>query len=151
MSNTLRVLLVSLGVMLAVGALFAQSDPEVKPAWPAYLFSILLGFGTGPYWVGGNGNLFLVSDLSCVGFVAIGSVIVYGCDGLSSRSTLSGEAAGYLVIGAAAITYSIFRIWELLEVFNAVDKAKKAGLVADFNPIVTVNPTSLELDFRLRL
>ena len=151
MSHALKVILVMLGVTVAVGMLFAQSAPEAKPSWPAYLFSILLGFGIGPYWVGGNGNPFLVGDISCVGVMAIGALIVHGGGGLSSTSTFSGEDAGYLMIGAAAIAYSVFRIWELLDVFNAVEIAKTTGVVADFDPIVTANSVSLELDLRLRL
>ena len=150
MSDILKIILVMLCIILTAGVLFAQSATDAKPAWPAYFFSIFLGFGTGQYWVGSNANLFLVGDLSCVGVIAIGAVIVYGSSGSSSRPALTGAGLGYLMIGVSAIVYSAFRLWELLDVFNAVDKAKQAGSVTEFYPVVTVNPTSIELGFRLR-
>jgi hypothetical protein len=150
MSHILKIIVVMLCIILFADALFAQSPTDVRPAWPASLFSIFLGFGTGQYWVGSNGNLFLVGDLSCVGVIAIGAVIVYGSSRSSSSPALSGAGAGYLMIGVSAIAYSAFRLWELLDVFNAVDTARRAGSVTEFYPVVAVNPTSIELGFRIR-
>jgi hypothetical protein len=145
-----RVIVLSLALLFAHAAAFAQSAPEPKPAWPAYLFSIFVGFGTGPYWVGQNGNLFLIGDLSCVGVAAAGALVAFSSSP-SSGTGFSGASAGYLMISAAAIAFSVLRIWELIDVFGAVQKARKAGVVAELEPAVSIDPTSLGIGVSLRL
>ncbi|HTP58863.1 MAG TPA: hypothetical protein VMM82_08095 [Spirochaetia bacterium] len=140
MSHASKIAVAALALTLWGGAVFAQAASEPKPAWPAYLFSIFLGFGTGQYWAGQNGNLFLVGDASCIGVMGIGAVL-----------GSSGASAGYLMIGASAIAFSVFRIWELIDVFGAVDRAKKAGQVAQLEPVIKVDPSSVEVGVTLRL
>ncbi len=148
MPRAFRLVLVIFLALFAAGVVSAQGAPGPKPAWPAYLFSIFLGFGTGQYWVGGNGNPFLIGDLSCVGIAAIGAGLALGSPAPSS-SGLSGASAGYLMIGVGAIAFSVFRIWELIDVFGAVDDARSAGKVAALEPVVTGSLTQLEMGVRL--
>ena len=158
MSHTGKLVVLMLIIVLGAGAAFAQNagaqgggahgseaqgSPGTKPAWPAYVFSIFLGFGTGQYWVGGNGNLFLVADLSCVGLMAAGAVTAF--------SASSSMTVGYLMIGASAMAFSAFRIWELIDVFGAVEDSRKEGKVAQMEPVLSVSPTSLGLGVRLPL
>jgi hypothetical protein len=150
MSHAGKLVIMMLIMVLAAGVVFAQSAPAPKPAWPAYLFSIFLGFGTGQFWVGGNGNLFLIGDLSCVGVMAAGAVTVLSSSP-SSTSGLSGVSVGYLMIGVSAVALSVFRIWELIDVFGAVEAARKEGKVAEMEPVLSVSPTSLEMGVRLPL
>ena len=150
MPRAFRLVLVISLALFAAGVVFAQEARETKPVWPAYLFSIFLGFGTGQYWVGGNGNPFLIGEVSCVGIAVIGAALAFGSPAPTS-SGLSGGSVGYLMIGAGAIALSIFRIWELVNVFGAVDDARRAGKVAAFEPIVDGNLTQLEIGVRLHL
>jgi hypothetical protein len=55
------------------------------------------------------------------------------------------------MIGAGTIALSVFRIWELINVFGAVDDARRAGKVAAFEPMVNGNLTQLEIGVRLHL
>lgn len=143
MSHAGKLVVMVLAVMLTAGAVSAQSAPEPKPSWPAYVFSIFVGFGTGQYWAGGNGNLFLIADLSCVGVMTAGAV--------AAASSTPPGTVGYVMIGVSAIAFSAFRIWELLDVFGAVEEARKAGKVAAVDPVLGISPTSLELGVRLHL
>ena len=151
MLRAFRLVLVISLALFAAGVVFAQDAPETKPAWPAYLFSIFLGLGTGQYWVGGNGNLFLIGEVSCVGFALIGTALALGSPAPTSSSGLSGGSLGYLMIGAGAIVLSIFRIWELINVFGAVDDARRTGKVAALEPVVNGNLTQLEIGVCLHL
>jgi len=150
MPRAFRLVLVISFALFAADVVFAQDALETKPAWPAYLFSIFLGFGTGQYWVGGNGNPFLIGEVSCVGVAAIGAALALGSPAPTS-SGLSGGSLGYLMIGAGTIALSVFRIWELINVFGAVDDARRAGKVAAFEPMVNGNLTQLEIGVRLHL
>ena len=61
MSRLFKVVSLMLLVFLAAGALFAQDQPK-KPVWPAYVFSLALGFGSGQYYLHENGTPFLIGD-----------------------------------------------------------------------------------------
>jgi len=88
--------------------------------------------------------------VSCVGVAAIGAALAVGSPAPTS-SGLSGGSLGYLMIGAGTIALSVFRIWELINVFGAVDDARRAGKVAAFEPMVNGNLTQLEIGVRLHL
>lgn len=147
MSHSVKVALLALAVVSVSPAAFAQdAQATPRPAWPAYLFSIFVGFGTGQYWVGENGTLFLVGDLSSLAVVGVGAIVA-----ASSPSASSGATAGYVAAGVGAIAFSLFRIWELIDVLGAVENARKAARVAEIAPVVDVRATSLEVGVQLRL
>ncbi len=150
MSHARKVLVVALALVLAGASAFAQAPAEPKPAWPSFVFSIFLGFGTGQYWAGQNGNLFLVADVSCLTVLTTGAVLALSLPP-SPGAGFSAGSAGYLMISISAIAYCAFRIWELLDVFGAVDRARKAGAVAFLEPVVGFDPTSLEVGVMLHL
>jgi hypothetical protein len=144
-----KLVIITCTVTLAAGIAFAQATPEAKPAWPAYLFSIFLGFGTGQYWVGENGNLFLIGDASCVGVVALGAVMASLSAGTSPPSAQ--VTVGYVMVGVGAIALSVFRIWELIDIFGVVDTARKSGKVAEIDPVIIASPASFGLGAQLHL
>ncbi len=157
MSRFVKVVMISLLILLAAGTLFAQ-DAGPKAAFPAYALSILLGFGTGHYYVGANGTPFLIGDLVGVGGMAAGGIIAVAS--LFSAATnptytgaanaISGAAIGYGVLGVGAAVYLVSRVWEDISIFGAVDAAKKAGKVAEVVPVVNIQPTSFELGLSVK-
>jgi hypothetical protein len=157
MSRFLKIVSLSLLILLAAGALFAQGT-QPKQAWPAYAFSILLGFGTGQYYVGANGTPFLIGDLVGVGGVVVGEVVILSsvASALSnptSSSVASGGAGvivGYGLIVVGGIVYLVSHVWEIIDIFPAVDKARKAGKVVEVVPVVDVRRTSFELGVSLK-
>jgi hypothetical protein len=157
MSRFLKIVSLTLLILLAGGALFAQGT-QAKPAWPAYAFSIVLGFGTGQYWVGANGTPFLIGDIVGLAGIVIGEVVIVSsvASALASPSVSSVESAGtgvvvgYGIVVVGGLVYLVSRVWEFVDVFGAVDKAKKAGKVVEVVPVVEVRRTSFELGVSLK-
>jgi hypothetical protein len=98
-----------------------------------YLLTFLLGFGSGHFYLGDGGAVtFLVTDLVSIGIMVGGAVYMMSSAlSVTSGSTegLSGALTGYLIVGGGALIYSIARVWEIVDVFFAADKAKTAGTV----------------------
>lgn len=74
MARLPKIVTLVLLILLGAGALFAQAQPK-KPAWPAYAFSLLFGFGTGQYYLGDNGTAFLIGDVIGLGGIIAGEVV----------------------------------------------------------------------------
>jgi hypothetical protein len=57
---------------------------------------------------------------------------------------------GYGIVVVGGLVYLVSRVWEFVDVFGAVDKAKKAGKVVEVVPVVEVRRTSFELGVSLK-
>ena len=126
-------------VLLAAGALFAQ-DAQPKAEGPAQAFSVLPSFGTGQYYVGANGIPFLTADVvSWAGWVA-GIAVEYAAAYDPSLYSISPYEGG-LVAQATGLGIVLAGGLVVL-VFSNVDRAKKAGKVAEIVPVFTVQCTS---------
>ena len=142
MSRLKRVVSLMLLVFFAAGSLSAQAV-QPKSSAPAYILTLLLGFGTGQYYVGENGNPFLIGEL--VGYAAVlGGVLI------DASANPGGYTFGYAydytgvyIAAAGVVELLVFRIWEIVDVFGAVDRARAAGRVA-LVPVVSIQRTSFE-------
>jgi hypothetical protein len=150
LSRFLRIVTFALLAFLAAGVVSAQ-DAQPKAAWPAYAYSLLLGFGSGQYYLGANGTPFLVGDL-----IGVGAWIGGGIFALSARSTTDAQAAisstvtGSVFIIVGSLVYLVSHVWEIIDVFHAVDSAQRAGRVVEIVPVVDVRRTAWELGVSLR-
>ncbi len=144
MSCLLRVVTLAVLVFFAGSSLSAQDQP--KPAGPALLLSLFVGFGTGQYYCGTDGTKFLVSDLAGLTMTA---VVLTSPGILLSAGSLE-AAFTFLVFGP--VTFLVSRIWQILDVFCAIDEARKAGRVAEVVPAINVGirRTSFDLGVSLR-
>lgn len=122
---------------------------EAKSPVPAYLLSFLLGFGTGHFYLGDDSaSLFLIGELCGTGliiaslFIALSGFDLFGSDPHSFESTIA-----QVVAGIGILTLTIFRIWEIIDIFGAVDDAKKRGTAASNNVSIKLSPTSFSLNY----
>lgn len=136
MSRFLKVVAIALLVLLAANSVFAQEQP--KAAWPAYLLSIFLGYGLGHYYCGENGTPFLIVDA-----VTATCMVVMG-SGFSSSSSLS-------ILGFGSAIIMVSRIYEMIDIFGAVLRAKKAGRVAEVIPVIDVDIKRASFGFGVSL
>jgi TM2 domain-containing membrane protein YozV len=156
MSKTAKAILLVLILSLSSSSLFADSQPAPKASWPAYALSVLLGFGTGQFYLGENGIGFLIGDAS--GVVLMGAGYFYMVSSLlssaysystSTTTTYSTIMIGYGIIAIGALTYLVSRIWEIVDTFVVADKLGKEGRFA-LLPIIEIdsNQASVQLSFR---
>ena len=158
MSRLFKVIALALLILLAAGALFAQDAPMSRPAWPAYALTYLLGFGSGNFYLGQNGFGFLIGDAAGIAGLGIGyavivsSVLAIGTGSTTSSLTSAGTGVitGYGLVVVGSIVYLVSRVWEDIAIFGAVDKARKAGTVAEVEPILEMNNNSLEAGISIR-
>ncbi len=145
----MKSLYIVLVLAMLVGMVSWAQDAQPKAAWPAYFFSIVSGFGTGRYYLGQDGTPFLIGDL--VGLGGIGAAFIRA---LAASSSGEGSlSAGFQALGlylGGFIVYLVCRVWEFIDVFGAVDRAKEAGQVVEVVPVVDVRRTSLELEVSLK-
>jgi hypothetical protein len=156
MSRFLRIVTMALLILLAGGALFAQGS--AKASWPAYPLAIIVGYGTGQYYVGANGTPFLIADV--VGDAALYGGLIYAVVSAASvigNQSMSGAAnattgvlVGYGIAGVGSVVLLVSRIWQIVDVFGAVDKARADGKVVEVVPVVDVRRTSFELGVSLK-
>ena len=158
MSRLFKVVSVMLLVFLAAGSLFAQDAQSGKPAWPAYAFTFLLGFGTGQFYLGQNGTGFLIGDAAGLAGLGVGYAVIassifsigtsYTDTSLTSAGT--GVIVGYGLVVVGSIVFLISRIWEDIDIFGAVNRARQAGKVAEINPVLEIHNTSFEAGISIR-
>jgi len=122
---------------------------EAKSAVPAYLLSIFLGFGTGHFYLGDDSaSFFLISELCSTGVVVVGIALMFALvNPFDPFASLSAATAAYVVAGVGALALSVFHIWEIIDVFGAVDEAKKRGAVASQSLGVKISPTGFGLNY----
>jgi TM2 domain-containing membrane protein YozV len=151
MANPARVLVVVI-LVLAVGAVALSAQQPKKDAAPAYLFSWLLGFGSGHFYLNDPGAVrFLVLDILSYGATIGGYVVMYSAlydpyadfDAAMSRIYIGGGIA----IGGA-ILLAAARIWEIIDIFRAVNEQRAAGQVV-MRPAVEIrrDDVSVALSF----
>ncbi|MGA2641289.1 MAG: hypothetical protein ABSG21_10365 [Spirochaetia bacterium] len=159
MSRLIKVVSLMLLVFLAAGNLFAQTT-QPKAAWPAYVLCIFPGYGFGHYYLGQNGTPFLLGDLIGAGVALAGMGLI--ASAFSPGSVLSIDIflvffpygpppeivvdssefrTGCALLIAGGVVLLVSRIWEFIDVFAAVDRARAAGKVAVV-PVFNVQRTS---------
>jgi len=149
MSRHIRFTALLLVLVLAAGGAFAEGA-QAKSAFPAYALSFLLGFGTGQYYLGENGTPFLIGDAVGLGLEVGGliyevvSAASVTSDSASYESAVTGVYVGYGIVLVGGIVYMVSHVWEILDVFSAVDRARQAGTVAAVSPIIDVTTTAYE-------
>ncbi len=158
MNTPLKVLVVVLLVLFCAGSLFADGG-AAKPGWPAYFFSIFLGFGTGHFYLGEDGTGFLLGDLAglagvvgSVAYMLVATYSLYGDFSLPSVSALqSTYLTGFAIMGAGLVVTLVSRIWEIVDVIAAVNRLTEEGRVASLSPTLDVRPGSVSLGLSYRL
>jgi len=139
----------ALALLLVPASTFAQSK---KSEVPAYLLSVLLGFGTGHmYAESPKAGTFLWSEVGSIA-VMTGGVIystVSTASAVNSANSGSltsvsdattGAMTGLLITSVGSIAFGVFRIWEIVDIFGTVDQQKKAGILASAQPEISVQP-----------
>lgn len=122
---------------------------EAKSAVPAYLLSIFLGYGTGHFYLGDDSaSFFLITELCSTGVMLAGVILMFALvNPFDPYASLSAATAGYVVVGVGALAMGVFHIWEIIDVFGAVDEAKKRGAVASQSLSVKISPTGFGLNY----
>ena len=143
MFRPLKVVTLAFLVFFAASSLFAHTQP--KAALPALLLSVFVGFGSGQYYCGTDGTKFVLYDVGGLGMTALGAIMLASNDLDQSFTGIS-----FLLAGAG--TFLVSRIWQIFDVFWAVDEARKAGRIAEVVPVVDVDiqRASFELGFSLK-
>ncbi len=136
--------------MLSANSLFAKPQETPRQAWPAYAFSILLGFGTGQYYLGENGTGFLIGDVGGIvcmvgGYVYMASALISAAS-LSPGSSLTTVGTGYAIVGVGAVVYLVSRVWEVVDIFGTAERLRKGGKVAGLQPVIDVRPDAVAFE-----
>jgi hypothetical protein len=132
MTRFFKIATMALMILAAAASLFAESRP--KAAWPAYVLSIFPGLGLGHCYCGENGTTFLVGELAGLATLGVGIH-------LTVQETVQELASGRRSAGPylAAVGFGVlaaFRIGELIDIFGAVGRARKAGRISEVVPMV---------------
>ena len=137
-----RKLLAVLLLLLVLVATSAMAQEEKRDPFPAYLFSFLVGFGTGHFYLHDHSAVkFLILDAVTEGVVIGATVYTF----VSVRSVMStgviptGYYVGLGVVLAAGLAFSAVRIWELIDIFSVVNEQRAAGKLA-MRPVIEFGP-----------
>ena len=130
------VLLVVLLAVVCTDAFAQQKDPV-----PAYLLSILLGFGTGHLYLDdGMARQFLILDAATLAATAVGGLVVVASLFVAIDSeSYAGVYAGYGLAAAGAIAFAGSRIWEIVSTINTVDAVAENNKTA-IKPSISATP-----------
>ena len=159
MSRLIRKASIPVLFLLAAGALFGEAS-KPKDSSLAYPLAICVGFGIGHYYIGQNGAPFLIVDLISTAGIAAGYVIMARSfvmampprnPGSSSGSNASIDPhIGFDIWFAASLVLAICRVWQVVDIFRAVEVARKLGTVVEAVPVVNIQVTSYEIGVALR-
>ena len=146
MSRLFKVVCLTVIIFLAAGAIFAQQTQAPRSSTSAIILTLLLGFGSGQYYLGDNGIGFLLGD--AIGVVGVGvgyavfasSFVGYGY----SRYQTSTFDEGLALVAGGAIVLLVTRIWEIVDIFGRVEKGRQEGTVVEMEPVLDVRNTSFE-------
>ena len=118
-----------------------------KPAWPAFFLSVFVGFGTGQYYCGTNGTTFLLCD-----FLGLAMTVAIVVDPFLLMQGARNLEEAFLSLFTGPVLLLVSRIWQIFDVFWAIDEARRYGRVAEVVPAldVDIQRTSLELGVSLR-
>lgn len=110
------------------------SNNEVKNATTAWLLSILLGFGSGQFYLNNSGAPFLITELLFVAGGVTGSIMLF------TGEPIAGPIISYVSAGGMLIT----RIIEWVNLSKKVRTMRTEGRIA-FNPVIRIDPVSHDL------
>jgi len=160
MTRGIRIAILVLAIFMATGTVFA-ADNAPRAAWPAYAFSILLGFGSGQYYMGTDGLWFTVGDVAGLGLIlgggiyaltAAGSALGAAANGSYTTAATTAEggvlvAYGIIVVGS--IVWGVSRIWEIVDTVLTAPKLMSQGKLA-VAPVIEAGPegTTVALSFK---
>ncbi len=142
MQKTTKLIACVLLIMLVVAT---ASYAEAKSVVPGYLLGILLGYGTGHFYLGDSAaSLFLLTELGGTALV-IGGSALYFATALSLD--LAGAYTGLILIAAGAVVLEVFHIIEIIDIFRAADQAKRAGKVSENTLDLAITPTGFNVRY----
>jgi hypothetical protein len=121
---------------------YARNETQ-KEEWPAYLLAIFNGFGAGHHYLGDDFSLFFLgSQFAGCALITWGFVFLYFSPEIFSyeyaETTLT---SSIYLISCGALVYLISRVWEIVDIFYAVKRAREAGKIAEFKPYIDIQPS----------
>ncbi len=112
--------------VLLLGILSGTVFAEGKPALPGYLLAILLGFGTGHFYIEVDGLPLLVIEIVGLGFGVLGTLLAtVAAAAFLTAPTISGLttiAVWTVISGVGFGVYGIARLVEIIGIFIDRDK-----------------------------
>ena len=141
MKRTRKLLAVVL-LLLVLVATTSMAQEEKRDPFPAYLFSFLLGFGTGHFYLHDSGAVkFLVLDAAALAATIGGTVytLVSVQSVMSTGEIPTGYYVGLGIVIAGGLVYTAARIWELVDIFAVVNEQRAAGELA-MRPVIELGP-----------
>ncbi|MGA2766474.1 MAG: hypothetical protein ABSG17_24280 [Spirochaetia bacterium] len=144
MSRLSKVVCLTVIVFLAAGAIFAQQTQAPRSSTSAIILTLLLGFGSGQYYLGDNGVGFLLGDAIGVVGVGVGYAVFASSFVGYYRYQTSTFDEGLALVAGGAIVLLVTRIWEIVDIFGRVEKGRQEGTVVEMEPVIDVRNTSFE-------
>jgi hypothetical protein len=145
-------------IIVFLGAAFsASAETPSRPEQPAYFFSLIIGFGTGPFYLGNNGIGFTLADtagiLCTVGGVSYLISIfenpsAYSMDSYSSA--IGGFLLGYGATVGGILIFIAARVWEFVDVAMTIYNRHNQGPVAEIVPTFDITPRRTSFGLSLR-
>ena len=142
-SNVLVVML----IMLIIITVSLPAQETKKNELPAYLLTILVGYGSGHFYLGANNAAsFLLWDVVGLAVEIGGASYVYMS---LINPDLEGVSTGTLVMYAGVAIIAATRIYEIVNLITTIDRMKTEGKIVSLRPIVkpTANGVSIALSF----
>lgn len=124
---------------------YAQNTAP-KEEWPAYICAFFLGFGTGHFYLGDRKAInFLIGEIAGIGIAAGGFIFIYFKaasydDPYQIGEDMSVICGGYSIVLLGTIVILVSRLCEIIDIFRAVDQAKAEGKIANFKPVIDIQP-----------
>jgi hypothetical protein len=147
MSRSTKLIAIALLLFIVAGTVFAQNT-EPKSEVPAYLLTFFLGFGTGHFYAGENGKPFLIGEATGWGCAVVGSGMVLATAGALFSGSAGDAVAlmygGYSVASLGLLIAAGVHLWEIVDIFSAVPRARKAGGVAALGPVFEIENAAFE-------
>jgi hypothetical protein len=150
MKRTWKLLSVVL-LLLVLATTSATAQQEKRDPFPAYLFSFLVGFGTGHFYLKDSAAVkFLILDAAALAATIGGTVytLMSVQSVMSSGEIPTGYYVGLGIVIAGGLVYTAARIWELVDIFAVVKEQRAAGKLA-MRPVVELGPGAAHIGVAL--